>query len=116
MLVLESARENFGKMVVMAGELSDSDIYKFFGLLGEFCRYSQMVNGVYSDEVDYFLNTSEADIGETGDEVEHLIIAGFYTRVTGNIGFGSSITLAKQPAMTDGERVMRSILTNAEAI
>ena len=39
-----------------------------------------MVQSVYQDDLEYFLNTQEADLGEMGDEVDHLLSTGFLAR------------------------------------
>jgi len=39
-----------------------------------------VVQSVYQDDLEYFLNTQEADLGEMGDEVDHLLSTGFLAR------------------------------------
>ena len=75
-----------------------------------FIRYSQMIIAIYADELKYFLHTSENNIEETSDQVEHLLSVGVYTRVYGEIGFGGSINPQKQPRLSASGKAIRKIL------
>jgi hypothetical protein len=75
-----------------------------------FFRYTQAVNALYADEIDYFLSTAEEYIDETSDAIEHLISVGIYTRTYGSIGFGTSISLQRKPALTETGNAIFTIL------
>ena len=77
-----------------------------------FIRYSQMIIAIYADELKYFLHTSENNIEETSDHVEHLLSVGVYTRVYGEIGFGGSINPQKQPRLSASGKAIRKILSD----
>jgi hypothetical protein len=77
-----------------------------------FIRYSQMIIAIYADELKYFLHTSENNIEETSDQVEHLLSVGVYTRVYGEIGFGGSINPQKQPRLSASGKAIRKILSD----
>jgi len=75
-----------------------------------FLRYSQIINSMYADELQYFLSTEESKIDETSDLVEHLISIGVYTRTYGSIGFGNSISPQKKPTYTEaGEKIFNTL-------
>ena len=78
-----------------------------------FIRYSQMIIAIYADELKYFLHTSENNIEETSDQVEHLLSVGVYTRVYGEIGFGGSINPQKQPRLSASGKAIRKILSDS---
>ena len=77
-----------------------------------FIRYSQMIIAIYADELKYFLHTSENNIEETSEQVEHLLSVGVYTRVYGEIGFGGSINPQKQPRLSASGKAIRKILSD----
>lgn len=71
-----------------------------------------MIIAIYADELKYFLHTSENNIEETSDQVEHLLSVGVYTRVYGEIGFGGSINPQKQPRLSASGKAIRKILSD----
>jgi DNA integrity scanning protein DisA with diadenylate cyclase activity len=64
----------------------------------DFFRLSEMTINAYESYLEYFFKKNEDEIGETGDEVEHLLAIGFYER--GKQAFGHTIMEAKQPTFS----------------
>lgn len=64
--------------------------YKIKGELStqEFIRIGEMINAVYLDDLDYFLSRNEKNLGELGDEIDHLISTGFLIRGGSTMGGG----------------------------
>jgi hypothetical protein len=58
-------------------------------------RMSEMISAAYLDDLRYFVQPPSGVIGESGDEVEHLIALGFYARPLHL--FGSSVMAGAQP-------------------
>ncbi len=65
-------------------------------------RVLEMVNGAYLSDLRYLVAAGE-EIGETGDEVEHLLSLGFYER-TGK-RFGDTVMWSVQPVLSCPGRV-----------
>ena len=74
----------------------------------DFTTASQMINASYSSDLIYFVRQANKKIDETGDEVEHLISLGFYTRM--KYRFGSSVIEETQPILTDiAKRILKAV-------
>lgn len=61
-------------------------------------RMCEMTTAAYLDDLRYFYRTDPSMIGETGDEVEHLLALGFYVREGKR--FGDTVMLGVQPELT----------------
>lgn len=64
----------------------------------DFFRLSEMVSGSYESDLRYFFKTDEDKIGETGNEVEHLLAIGFYERP--KKAFGDRVMESRKPAFS----------------
>lgn len=88
-----------GKAFVLFLEDSESYSYEYF------LRLSEMIVGAYESDLKYFYDTEEGVIDETGDEVEHLIVLGFYER--GKKAFGDRIMESTKPNFTKFGNTLR---------
>ena len=61
-------------------------------------RLLEMVNGAYLSDIRYLVAAGEKDIGETGDEVEHLLSLGFYER--SGKRFGDTVMWSVLPVLS----------------
>lgn len=75
----------------------------------EFIRIAEMINAIYSDDLDYFLKTDEVSLGELGDEVDHLLSAGFLSRGGYSMG-GKQYFPNKKPQHSDYGKLVFKIL------
>lgn len=73
----------------------------------DFVRISEMIVNAYESDLRYFFNRKEDEIGESGDEVEHLISLGFYERKKS--GFGNSIFEDRKPTLTTFGRILKQV-------
>lgn len=64
----------------------------------DFMRIAEMIVDAYSSDLTYFFKTPENKIGETGDEVEHLLALGFYER--NKHKFGNTVMSDVQPSLS----------------
>jgi hypothetical protein len=70
-------------------------------------RMSEMITMAYLDDLRYFQLTGASEIGETGDEIEHLIALGFYRREMSR--FGRTVVPHAQPILsTYGEHPLHA--------
>ncbi|GBE17011.1 hypothetical protein BMS3Abin15_00844 [bacterium BMS3Abin15] len=74
----------------------------------DFFRLSEIVTSAYESDLKYFLKTKENIIGETGDEVEHLLTVGLYERKKN--AFGGTVIEAKKPTLSSHGRIFKKIL------
>lgn len=72
-------------------------------------RMSEMVAMAYLGDLRYLQSRGDAEIGETGDEVEHLIALGFYRREL--FRSGHTVTAAAQPTLTSFGRHLLQAFT-----
>ena len=73
----------------------------------DFIRISEMIVNAYESDLKYFFDTKGDQIGETGDEVEHLISIGFYER--GKSGFGSTIMENRRPDLSTFGKILQQV-------
>jgi hypothetical protein len=75
----------------------------------EFIRIAEMINAVYLDDLNYFLNKNENCLGELGDEVDHLLSTGFLLRGGSTMG-GSQYFPNRKPEHSNYGKVIYKIL------
>ena len=73
----------------------------------DFLRIAEMIVDAYSSDLSYFFKTPEKKIGETGDEVEHLLALGFYER--GKHRFGSTVMSDVQPSLSNYGKMIQGL-------
>lgn len=71
-------------------------------------RLLEMVDAAYLSDLRYLVSAGE-DVGDTGDEVEHLLSLGFYER-TGK-RFGDTVMWSVRPVLSSAGRVTLEALT-----
>ena len=75
----------------------------------QFVRLSEMVLGAYISDLEYFKDRSHDRIGESGDEVEHLLALGFYQRPKKK--FGDTVMENIQPVISDYGKLIKTALS-----
>ncbi len=76
----------------------------------QFIRLGEMVNAAYIDDIYYFLKTPETQLGDLGDEVDHLLSTGFLQRGGTTMGGGSYFP-NKQPEHSDFGKLFFNFLS-----
>ncbi len=73
----------------------------------DFFRLSEMIIESYESDLKYFFTTEENEIGETGDEVEHLLVVGFYERRKSS--FGDRILESTKPVFSFYGKILKEV-------
>jgi hypothetical protein len=76
----------------------------------DFLRIAEMIVDAYSSDLAYFFRTPEEKIGETGDEVEHLLALGFYDR--NKHKFGNTVMSDVQPVLSSYGKLIMNLRGN----
>ncbi|HSW97908.1 MAG TPA: hypothetical protein VLF89_08840 [Candidatus Saccharimonadales bacterium] len=78
----------------------------------EYVTIGEMIESAYLSDLDYFISHKEGDIGELGDEVNHLLSIGFYFR--GAYQFGNTIMPKMKPEHSTLGKIIFKILIDNE--